>query len=142
MWNQCKARRPLPLYEIDQILWEWGHTVIRTPPYHPEYQSIELVWADVKRWLGPAGRGRAAGGSGSNNRLANTFKISDLRAGDLTVRALAQVTPEKCKSYVDKCRATAAADAERDRLLDVEEEHSLIINFSSDSDESSSETSD
>ena len=62
VWRQCKARRPEPSYRIDRIFREHGHTVIRTPPYYP----IELVWADVKRWLA------------SNN----TFKISDLR--DLT----------------------------------------------------------
>ncbi len=124
VWRLCKARRPEPSYRIDRIFRENGHTVICTPPYHPEFQPIELVWANVKRHI-----------------AANqTFKIKDL--GDLTERALAQVTPEKCRSYVDKYRATATADAERARLLDKMEEHSLIINFSSDSDESSFETSD
>ena len=62
LWRQCKARQPQPAYLMDRLLREAGYTVIRIPPYHPKYQPIELVWADVKR----------------HNQARNPFKISVL----------------------------------------------------------------
>lgn len=38
----------VPIYIIDEIADEYGHEVIRTPPYHPELQPIEICWGVVK----------------------------------------------------------------------------------------------
>lgn len=27
------------------------HDILRLPPYHPELNAIELIWADVKNWV-------------------------------------------------------------------------------------------
>lgn len=35
-------------YELDTIATEKGHTVVRLPPYHNQYNPIEMVWAQVK----------------------------------------------------------------------------------------------
>ncbi|XP_044727041.1 uncharacterized protein LOC123290782 [Chrysoperla carnea] len=35
-------------YELDTIAQEKGHTVVRLPPYHNQYNPIEMVWAQVK----------------------------------------------------------------------------------------------
>lgn len=37
-----------PTYILDEIAKEKGHTVIRLPPYHCQYNPIELIWAQVK----------------------------------------------------------------------------------------------
>lgn len=37
-----------PTYVLDDIAHEKGHTVIRLPPYHCQYNPIELIWAQVK----------------------------------------------------------------------------------------------
>ncbi|KAJ8736946.1 hypothetical protein PYW07_000217 [Mythimna separata] len=37
-----------PVYRIDELLKASGHTVLRLPPYHPDLNPIELVWADIK----------------------------------------------------------------------------------------------
>lgn len=37
-----------PVYRIDELLKACGHTVLRLPPYHPDLNPIELVWADIK----------------------------------------------------------------------------------------------
>ena len=42
---------PTPIYEIDEIAREHGHKVIRTPPYHPELQPIEICWGVVKNHM-------------------------------------------------------------------------------------------
>lgn len=51
-------------YKFDEILRHNGHTVLRLPPYHPDLNPIELIWATVK-----------------NNVAARNvnFKIEDVR---------------------------------------------------------------
>jgi transposase len=39
---------PEPTYVIDEIAQKHGHEIIRTPPYHPELQPIELCWGILK----------------------------------------------------------------------------------------------
>jgi hypothetical protein len=35
-------------YELDEIPVERGHQIIRLPPYHCQYNAIDLIWAKVK----------------------------------------------------------------------------------------------
>ena len=42
---------PEPTYEIDEIARKQGHQVIRTPPYHPELQPIEICWGVAKNHI-------------------------------------------------------------------------------------------
>jgi len=37
-----------PIYKIDEIAEKHGHKILRTPPYHPELQPIEICWGVVK----------------------------------------------------------------------------------------------
>ena len=39
---------PSPIFEIDEIAEKHGHKILRTPPYHPELQPIEICWGVVK----------------------------------------------------------------------------------------------
>lgn len=41
-----------PIYAIDTLAKESGHKVIRTPPYHPELQPIEVCWGVLKNEVG------------------------------------------------------------------------------------------
>ena len=43
---------PAPTYAIDEIAKQYGHEVIRTPPYHPELQPIEICWGVLKNEVG------------------------------------------------------------------------------------------
>lgn len=43
-----KRHKPEALYEIDQILGDHGHTVVRLPPYHCDLNPIELIWGIAK----------------------------------------------------------------------------------------------
>ena len=38
-------------YEIDKMADEFGHSVVRLPPYHCEFNPIELIWAQVKDFV-------------------------------------------------------------------------------------------
>ena len=42
---------PLPIYEVDELAKKKGHEILRTPPYHPELQPIELCWGVVKNHI-------------------------------------------------------------------------------------------
>lgn len=35
-------------YKIDDTVTNAGHTVLRLPPYHPDLNPIEMIWATVK----------------------------------------------------------------------------------------------
>lgn len=48
--NICKNICPKPKYILDVIAQKAGHTIIRTPQYHPELQPIELCWGVVKNY--------------------------------------------------------------------------------------------
>lgn len=43
-----KKHKPEPIYVIDELLGEHGHTVVRLPPYHCDLNPIELIWAIAK----------------------------------------------------------------------------------------------
>jgi len=45
-----KQNKPPPKYETVDIAGAHGHTIIFTPPYHPELQEIEVIWAVGKNW--------------------------------------------------------------------------------------------
>lgn len=38
-------------YLLDETVQKEGHTVLRLPPYHPDLNPIELIWADVKGFV-------------------------------------------------------------------------------------------
>ncbi len=42
---------PSPTYIIDEIAARHGHEILRTPPYHPELQPIEICWGVVKNHI-------------------------------------------------------------------------------------------
>jgi transposase len=46
-----KKIAPPPIYEVDEIAKKHGHEILRTPPYHPELQPIELCWGIVKNYV-------------------------------------------------------------------------------------------
>ena len=44
----ARLNRPPPTYAIDQIISEDGHEVLCLPPYHPDFNAIELIWSQLK----------------------------------------------------------------------------------------------
>lgn len=38
-------------YELDELVATNGHVVLRLPPYHPDLNPIELIWAEVKNYV-------------------------------------------------------------------------------------------
>ena len=47
----CQHKEKLKKYFIDTIFSKYGHTVLRLPPYHPDLNPIEMVWATIKGYV-------------------------------------------------------------------------------------------
>ena len=45
----CKCHKEKQKYVIDEIANVHGHKILRLPPYHCEFNPIELIWGQVKR---------------------------------------------------------------------------------------------
>ena len=43
-----KMHKPQTTYKLDMMAREYGHEVLRLPPYHCQYNAIELIWAQIK----------------------------------------------------------------------------------------------
>ena len=50
LMSLIKQNKPAPKYVSVEIATKYGHTIIFTPPYHPELQEIEVIWAVGKNW--------------------------------------------------------------------------------------------
>ncbi len=77
---------PEPDYIVDEIARKYGHEVIRTPPYHPELQPIEICWAVLK------------------NHVARNceFSLSGLKRELET--GFSKVTSQTCSKIISKIR--------------------------------------
>jgi transposase len=52
LYYLIKLRKPrFKPFKIGALLAEHGHTVFRFPPYHPNLNPIELIWASVKEYV-------------------------------------------------------------------------------------------
>ena len=51
LYALCKLFEPKPEYKIDTIAEAAGHSILRTPQYHPELQPIEMCWGVVKNYM-------------------------------------------------------------------------------------------
>jgi hypothetical protein len=51
LYALCKSNEPKPEYKIDKIAEAAGHSILRTPQYHPELQPIETCWGIVKNYM-------------------------------------------------------------------------------------------
>ncbi|KAJ8517255.1 hypothetical protein ON010_g18344 [Phytophthora cinnamomi] len=47
-----RAHKPPPFYMAVAIATMYGHCILYTPPYLPELQPIELIWGNMKGWIG------------------------------------------------------------------------------------------
>ena len=98
-----KKVAPAPIYEVDEIAKKWGHEVVRTPPYHPELQPIEVCWGIVKNHIA---------------RNCN-FTLSNLKLQ--LEKGFTKVTPTICAKIIRKIKAKEDQFWEEDMMLDPSE---------------------
>jgi len=92
---------PSPTYIFDEIAAKYGHEILRTPPYHPELQPIEICWGVVK------------------NQIARNcdFTMANLMAQ--LEDALSSVTAKTCSGLIKKVRKVEDRFWGEDALLYV-----------------------
>lgn len=95
-----KKIAPAPIYEVDAIAKKHGHEIVRTPPYHPELQPIEMCWGVVKNHIA----------RNCNFTLSNLS--SQLEEGFLMVK------PSTCTKIIKKVKAKEDQFWEEDMRLD------------------------
>lgn len=123
-----KVNTPSIVYRIDTLAAAHGHEVLRIPPYHCEFNPIELVWSKVKGCIAKHNKG---------------FTLAEVEK--LLPEALASVSQENwqnCCSHVEQVEAEVW---ERDMIVDDEIEpivFSICDSCNSSSNESSADFSD
>ncbi|UMM27321.1 hypothetical protein L5515_010662 [Caenorhabditis briggsae] len=55
--NKNGGRSAFVKYELDSWAWQQGVQVLRIPPYHPDFNPIEMAWAQMKTHLRKIGAG-------------------------------------------------------------------------------------
>jgi len=93
---------PEPTYEIDELARERGFEVVRTPPYHPELQPIELCWGVLK------------------NEIARNCDFTMKNLEVQLEKGFAKVTKETCEKVIKKVRAQEDRFWQEDVMLEKE----------------------
>nr|CAD7434138.1 unnamed protein product [Timema monikensis] len=128
LMSKALAHKPEKRFKIDEMVRECGHQVLRLPPYHCQYNPIELVWANCKGYYKKH--------TGRNN------KFDDAAVRALWQEALARVTPESWSKNVDHTEKIINDDWAREMKMDASETQPFIIqldNNESDSDDEEEE---
>ncbi|XP_063385366.1 uncharacterized protein LOC134671435 [Cydia fagiglandana] len=110
--------KPDPKYEVDEILKENGHEVLRLPPYHCDLNAIEQIWSLAKRKVGSKNMG---------------LSVKEVEKAIST--EFGTVTPEDWKKCTDHVLHVEQKYIERDGIVTTLEP--FIINVTSDRDSSS-----
>jgi transposase len=99
---------PEPTYNIDIIARQHGHEVIRTPPYHPELQPIEMCWGILK------------------NEVARhcDFTLDNLKLQ--LEHAFEKITATTCQGIIKKVRSVEDRFWEDDARLDRQQENPTL----------------
>lgn len=96
LFDLCSRLATKPEFLIDTIARKYGHSILRTPPYHPELQPIETCWAITKRHIAQH----------------NDFTMKKVRM--LLDEGFEKVKAETCQKLIQKVRLQEDAYWEED----------------------------
>jgi hypothetical protein len=120
LYELTKTHKPMyNTYKIDRILAEHGYSVLWLPPYHPELNLTELIWATVKKWI-------------ADRNV--TFKMEDVIK--LADEKLASISKDDWKLICNHVIAMEAQYITNEALLNGGQE--IVVYMWSDSSESDS----
>ena len=91
---------PEPTYVIDEMARQRGHEVVRTPPYHPELQPIEICWGVLK------------------NEIARHCDFTMKSLEIQLEKAFDKVTANTCRKIIKRVRNVEATFWEEDAKLE------------------------
>jgi hypothetical protein len=109
-------------FVVDEIANEFGHRVLRLPPYHCQFNSIEEIWGLSKRYY---------------NSHMGRDGYGDHKVLEMWTEALNSITEEIWKNTIRRTENTIKNWWNRERYICESECDNLIINLNaSDSDDS------
>ena len=88
--------------EHGRLNFKYPHRIVYLPPYHPEYNAIEIAWSNVKRYSG--------------NKLS--YSLSRL-CSETIQDAFQAFTPQKCSNIINMVLKRYAQDYENMKDLDL-----------------------
>ncbi|XP_063227319.1 uncharacterized protein LOC134533691 isoform X3 [Bacillus rossius redtenbacheri] len=95
----AKQNKPRIRYEVDELARNYGHEILRLPPYHYHYNAIELVWAQCKHHY--------------NSNVGRAKRFDNDAVAAIWKEALDASTPERWARCVDHVEKLIQADWER-----------------------------
>lgn len=98
-------------YEIDELALEYGHRVLRTPPYHCQYNAIELIWAQIK-------------GYAARHNTSPPFTTKKMT---LLKEACGEVIRDDWAKVVEKTKNLIVEHFDRDLRIDSVIDNNIII---------------
>lgn len=129
LYELVQMHKPPPTekqYVIDRVIRSYGHTPLRTPPYMCELNPIEMIWAQLKRYI-------------RSRNTTGEFTIKKL--GELLQEAIASISPNDWKKCCHHVIAIEEKYWETDKYMeDVTEE--IIISLGPEQDSASDSDSD
>ncbi|XP_046406949.1 uncharacterized protein LOC124171727 [Ischnura elegans] len=111
-----QAAKGIKEFELDIMAANAGHTVVRLPPFHCQYNPIEMVWAQVKRQVADRN---------------TTFKMKDLE--DITNQVIDEVTQDAWAACVRHAEQLQDEDLKKEIARDAIMEPIIIQPTESDS---------
>ena len=104
LYALCKSFEPKPEYKIDKIAEAEGHSILRTPQYHPELQPIEMCWGVMK------------------NHMAKHCDFTLRKFRNNLPSAFSQVTSKTCQKLIAKTVTEETKYWLEDGEIDVNQE--------------------
>ncbi|OQR85346.1 hypothetical protein ACHHYP_11920 [Achlya hypogyna] len=120
--KKAKAAKEPPQYAFVKIASAYSHRVVYTPPYHPELQPIEIIWANVKNRIGA---NPAKNMEDLESKLKASLEVVSSNTWEGALR--------KVQGFEDMYIATAddelLADEEEDEESDGEDDTCIVGEF-------------
>lgn len=95
---------PASTFAIDELAQKYGHEVVRTPPYHPELQPIEICWGVLK------------------NEIARNCDFTMKNLEIQLEEAFNKITAQTCRKIIKRVRAVEDKFWEEDAELEKQHE--------------------
>lgn len=121
----AKLHKKEKRYQVDELLRSHGHEVLRLPPYHCEFNAIELIWAHAKSYY---------------NKHIGRDGYGDDKVIAMWTEALEQCSAEIWMNCVNRTENIIRDWYNREKLLDVTVEKLIIHTNDSESSTSGSDT--
>lgn len=123
----AKRNKKENIYIIDELIRQHGHEVLRLPPYHCQFNSIELIWAHAKNYY---------------NKHIGRNGYGDEKVLSMWKEALEQCTPQVWENCVRHTEKLIKGWYEREQFIVNMEVEPLIISVSNTSDSDSDDIYD